>query len=154
MYRAERPAAGPPPGVTFGEHTADLSLEATGPTLEACLARMGAGMFAVFAPPPGSADATVNVSVSAGDPEELLVAWLEELIYRSDVDGLVFSAFEVDVHPPTGEGGALWLTARLEGRALAPDEELEGPSVKAVTRHDLRVERGGEGWSAQAVLDV
>jgi SHS2 domain-containing protein len=149
VFRAERTTAGPPAGVTFLEHTADLGLQATGPTLEACFARMGAGLFSIFAPPPraGLPETTAHASLTAEGPEELMVAWLEELLYRSEVEGLVFSTFEVELDE-------LVLGARLRGRPLMNGEELFGPSVKGVTRHDLAVEPGGEGWVARVVLDI
>jgi SHS2 domain-containing protein len=149
MFSASRKGDSPPQGVTFLDHTADLVLEATGPTLEACFARMGAGLFAVFAPPPvaGAESTRLSITLSAPSPEELLVGWLEELLYRSDVDGLVFSGFETELNGDE-------LSARVSGRPLLPGEELRGPSVKAVTRHDLRLEPGGEGWLAQVVLDL
>src|SRR5579884_1441463 len=105
MAHAELTAEASPQGVTFKDHTADVIMEATGPTLDSCLARAGAGLFAVFAPPPSS----------------------EALI-----------PYEI----------------RVEGRRLRPEDEPAGPSVKAVTRHQLRLGPGGEGWLAQVVLDV
>ena len=149
MFRAERTASGPPDGVTYLDHTADLGLEATGPTLEACFARIGAGLFSIFAPPPrsGVPETTAHASLTADGREELLVAWLEELLYRSEVDGLLFSTFEVELRD-------LVLGARMRGRTLLPREELIGPSIKGVTRHDLAVELGGEGWRARVVLDI
>ncbi|HLH71583.1 MAG TPA: archease [Candidatus Dormibacteraeota bacterium] len=153
MAHVELIAGGPPPGVTFREHTADVILEATGPTLESCLARAGAGLFAVFAPPPtGEPLSTQEIRVEAPSVEELLVAWLEELLYRSEVGGMVFSRFEVEVGP--GAGPTLALVGRVGGRRLRPEDELVGPAVKAVTRHELRLGPGGEGWLAHVVLDV
>jgi SHS2 domain-containing protein len=153
MAYAELTASGLPSGVSFREHTADLILEATGPTLESCLARAGAGLFAVFAPPPGGEPlSTREVRLEASSVEELLVAWLEELLYRSEVENMVFSRFEVEIVP--GADGTLVLIGRIEGRRLRLEDELAGPSVKAVTRHELQLGPGGEGWLAHVVLDV
>jgi len=153
MAHAELTAEASPRGVTFKDHTADVIMEATGPTLDSCLARAGAGLFAVFAPPPSSeALIPYEIRVEASSPEELLVAWLEELLYRSEVEGVIFSTFEVELRP--GPEGTSVLVARLGGRRLRPEDEPAGPSVKAVTRHQLRLGPGGEGWLAQVVLDV
>src|SRR5579884_951347 len=144
----------PPPAHYGGTMAhAELTAEATGPTLDSCLARAGAGLFAVFAPPPSSeALVPYEIRVEASSPEELLVAWLEELLYRSEVEGVIFSTFEVELRP--GPEGTSVLVARLGGRRLRPEDEPAGPSVKAVTRHQLRLGPGGEGWLAQVVLDV
>jgi SHS2 domain-containing protein len=147
MFRAEL-GSGLPEGVRLLDHTADVIVEATGPTLEACLARLGAGMFAIFAPPRGPGrQHRLQVEVEADDPQELAIAWLQELLFRSDVGGLALTGFEVEL-----EGRRL--RAQVEGRELLPQEQLLGPSVKAPTRHELRVEPGGEGWKAHVVLDV
>ncbi|HZV52582.1 MAG TPA: archease [Candidatus Dormibacteraeota bacterium] len=153
MARAELTAEATPPGVTFREHTADVIMEVTGPTLESCLARAGAGLFAVFAPPPTAEALTAyEIRVEGSSPEELLVAWLEELLYRGEVEGVVFTTFEVELQPEAD--GVLVLVARVGGRRLRPEDEPGGPSVKAVTRHQLRLGPGGEGWLARVVLDV
>ncbi len=147
MFRAEL-GSGLPEGVRLLDHTADVIVEATGPTLEACLARLGAGMFAVFAPPRGPGrPRRLEIEAEADDVEQLAIAWLQELLFRSDTEGLVLTAFEVEL-----DGRRL--QARVEGRELLPEEELLGPSVKAPTRHELRVTPGGEGWEAHVVLDV
>jgi hypothetical protein len=42
----------------------------------------------------------------------------------------------------------------LLGEAIDPGRQELEADVKGVTRHGLRVERSGEGWSAQVTLDV
>lgn len=118
-------------------------------SLEAGFARAAAGTFASFVP--GSTDpdgARVEVEVEAIDREELLVAWLEELLYRSATEDLLFHAFEVDSVSENSVRG------RATGRSRVPDEELAGPEVKGVTRHGLRLEEHGGRWHLRVYLDV
>lgn len=77
-----------PKGVTVLEHTVDAGLPAEGPTLEACLARAGAGMFALFLEPPHDAPTTVEIRAAEETADELLVSWLEELLVASELDGI------------------------------------------------------------------
>lgn len=118
-------------------------------SLEAGFARAAAGTFASFVPggthPIGS---SVEVEVEAIDLEELVVAWLEELLYRSATQDILFAAFEVDSVSQNAVRG------RATGRSRVPDEELAGPEVKGVTRHGLRLEERDGSWHLRVYLDV
>lgn len=145
---ARLPVSGLPAGVRIVEHTADTGIEVEGSNLEECFARAAAGMFACFTGGGGDSGRTLDIEVVADSREELLVAWLEELLYHAEVAGLVLDTFEVfEVGPPT-------LRARVGGRPLRPDDEPAGPAVKAVTRHQLAVERAGDRWRARVLFDV
>lgn len=88
------------------------------------------------------------MEVQADGLEELLVAWLEELLYQAEVAGLVLHTFEVM------EVGRSSLRARVRGRRLRPDDEPTGATVKAVTRHELNVERIDGRWLARVLFDI
>lgn len=145
--RCELPSRGRlPDGVTVLEHTADAGLLAEGPTLELCLARAGAGMFALFLEPPRDAPVTVEIRASGETADELLVSWLEELLVASELDGI--APLSVEVAGVT-EGQA-W--GRLRGKAGRL--RLRGPAVKAVTRHQLYLRQTERGWEARVYFDV
>lgn len=145
---AVNPAA-PPAGVRFIEHTADIGLEVEAPSLEECFARGAAGLFSSFAEegPASGEERTITVSLSATSLEELLVLWLEELIYRADADHLAFTAFKVDAVNDISLVGQA--AARVAG-----SQEMAEPPVKGVTRHDLWVHKDGDTWRAHVILDV
>lgn len=121
-----------------------------GPTIEACFARAAAGMFAcsIGAPPRAAPLASVDVDVAAGTSEELMVAWLEELLYRSEVDGLAPHEFVVDSMTKTR------LRGRARGARFGSGARTIGHGVKAVTRHGLEVRPTGNGWRARLIFDV
>lgn len=138
-----------PGGVRIVEHTADVGIEAVGATLEQCFARAAAGMFSCFLRDGREQGPWLDVEVRADGLEELLVAWLEELLFRAEVGGLVLHTFEVL------EVGSSSLKGRVRGRPLRPDDEPAGAAVKAVTRHELAVARGVDGrWRARVLFDV
>ena len=131
------------------EHTADIGLDVEARSLEECYARAAAGLFSSFAeeaPAPGE-ERTIAVSLSASSLEELLVLWLEELLYRADADHLAFREFKVDAVDGTS------LRGQVRGRVVGLQETGE-PPVKGVTRHDLWVRREGDTWRAHVILDV
>jgi SHS2 domain-containing protein len=92
---------------------------------------------------------TCEVAVTASDRERLLVAWLAELIFLTETDGLVFSSFEVEIDP---EGRSL--RGRARGEPLDEVRHDAGYHVKAVTYHDLEVVESPAGWSCQVIVDV
>ena len=139
-----------PVGVRFLEHTADTVIEVRAPSLEACFVRTAAGMFAVFVSPAaiGAAMESVGLDVSASTASELLVAWLEELLFLSEVKGLALQAFTV------AEISQQRVIGFAEGAKFGPDTITLGPGVKGVSRHDLRLHRTSGGWQARVIFDV
>ena len=90
----------------------------------------------------------VDVSLSAPDEEQLLVEWLDSLIFEMATRRRVFSRFEVRI-----DGGKLEGTLWGEPR----DESLHstGVEVKGPTFTELYVGVGEDGlWVAQLIVDV
>jgi SHS2 domain-containing protein len=139
-------ASAAPEGVRFIEHTADFGLDVEAPSLEECFARTAAGLFSSFAeeaPAAGPDERDLELTLSAGSLDELLVLWLEELLYRTEAERLAFRTFKVDAI----EG------ARLHGWAAGVPGSSE-PPIKGVTRHDLWVRKDGDSWRAHVIFDV
>lgn len=129
-------------------HTADTGIVAFGLTLEEVFVNAAFGMFdSVF--DLSTVAGTVQVAVEAeGETlDELLVAWLSALLAEAEIRGLAFSKFTAD----------LSRAGRVAGSALgapAAGQDLVGPPIKAVTFHDLAVERAAAGWQARVIFDV
>jgi SHS2 domain-containing protein len=119
-------------------------------SLEGCFARAAAGMFACFTAPSRSsaAKSSVDLDVSADGYQELMVAWLEELLYQSEVKGLALHEFSVE----TVSKGRVRGSAR--GPKFGAGDVAVGSGVKAVTRHGLRVVLAGGYWQARVIFDV
>ena len=142
---------GPATGIRPIEHTADIGFEVEGASLEACFARAAAAVFQSFMPassPPAAPSITIEVPVHGDGLAELLVGWLEELLFLSETRGLVWSSFEVDrVDRDT-------LLGRATGWRADERTEYVGPAIKGVTRHGLVIDRRGTNWRAQVFVDV
>jgi SHS2 domain-containing protein len=107
-------------------------------------------MFGCFTAPTGSNAAmlSVAVDVSADGYEELMVAWLEELLYQSEVKCLALHEFTVEnVSKDRATGSA-------RGPEFGSGAQAVGSGVKAVTRHRLQVIRVGGYWHARVIFDV
>ena len=92
---------------------------------------------------------TRSVSVEADALDLLLMRFLDELVYRKDVEELLLRATEVRVETERNR-----VQAVLTGERIDPKRHELVADVKAVTLHDLRVERSATGWDAHVTLDV
>ncbi|WAL68476.1 archease [Amycolatopsis cynarae] len=128
-------------------HTADLRVEAWGPTREDCIAQAVAGMVESFAgaglPAP---EATAECEVTGEEDTDLLAAALDEVIYRLETTGEIPAATEVSPRP-----GGLRLRFRTVDAGALP---AVGAIPKAVSLHELRCERGPDRWWCSATIDV
>jgi SHS2 domain-containing protein len=93
-----------------------------------------------------------DLEASGETLEELMVEWLGELVYRFDVDGLLFRDVTGPEIEETGTG------FRLTGRALGePYDEERHPlkvEIKGVTYHELAVEQTDGSWRGRVIFDI
>jgi SHS2 domain-containing protein len=84
-------------------------------------------------------------------PEDLLVAWLNELIFRCETRHRLYSHFSVRLD----ERGHR-LDAITGGERIDPDRHILDHEVKAATRHGLSLthDHDRDLWVAQVILDI
>jgi protein archease len=83
--------------------------------------------------------------------EELLVAYLNELISLADTRGLVFGRFAVEI---TRDSGTARLHAKAWGEAFDASRHESTVLPKGATFTALRVAEQNGHWIAQCVVDV
>ena len=132
------------------EHTADAEFIAYGQTLGEAFANAARAMYGLMADPARVRPALAReVTLIAGSAEDLLVDWLSELLFLTEVDHMVFATFDVRI----AQDGEYWLNAKACGEKISPRHEIF-LHVKAVTYHDLRVEKRNNVYEAQVLLDI
>ena len=133
----------------FLPHTADIKVAFETDTLEALLVEateVMRGLLAGTSPVEPREERLVELECS--DATELFLAYLKELLYLFAAHGFLVAAVEIDRVDQTQ------LVARVRGEGLDAKRHEHQPEVKAVTRHDLAVERRGDSWYAEVVFDV
>jgi protein archease len=126
------------------EHTADWSLRIWGPTMAALLESGVTGLMALMGLRVLAAGGTERqVELHSQDPESLLVAWLEDLLFALETRQVAPGRIKLTA-------GDTWLRATLEEVPAGPI----GKPVKAVTYHQLKIETTPSGLEAVVVLDV
>lgn len=130
------------------DHTADVGIIAHGETVEEVFINAAHGMFNIIGDM-NEVDEVISldITVEAPDQEELLVTWLNELLYLFDAENLIFSRFEV--LNLTKEH----LTAIAHGEPVDLARHHLKTQVKAATYHMLKL-REQDGFRAQIILDV
>jgi SHS2 domain-containing protein len=128
----------------FVPHTAELELELEADTAEGVLLE-ALHAFAELVGPAGDEAGDpdeYSVDLRASDPPALLAAWLDELVFLAETEGLVPEEADVEV-------ADAHVTGVVRGRRGEPR-----PLVKAVTLHRARFQERNGSWSGRLVLDV
>lgn len=89
-----------------------------------------------------------EIVASAPDREALLVAWLNEFVYRFDAESLLFRRF--DVH----EMSDTLIRATAHGEKADPSRHPIKTGVKSTTYHGLYVKETHKGWRARVIFDI
>jgi protein archease len=131
------------------EHTADIGFEAFGRTSKEAFRNAARAMFHLIV----DEDCVepreeVLVQVAGNGPLNLLVNWLSELLYLYDADEWVFRDFEIETLDDHAASGRAW------GEKFNRARHQTNLQVKAVTYHQLSLEKCGEYWRAQVYLDI
>jgi SHS2 domain-containing protein len=131
------------------EHTADLAVEVDASELSALFSTAGEALFAFIADP-GTIEGRekVAVSASADGPEELLHAWLCELLGQFNITGFIAKSCAVDRLTHQRIDGT------LEGEKLDLSRHAFHTEIKGVTYHDFRVWEESGSWHARMIFDV
>ncbi|MBU4377140.1 MAG: archease [Candidatus Omnitrophica bacterium] len=131
------------------DHTADIAIKVYGNTLKELFENAALGMFTIIADLEGiKSSAEIEVKLEAPDEEELLIEWLEELLYNFYTKNIIFSEFNI------GELTGKNLTAKVKGRFIGENRNRLKAEIKAATRHELKIIKNGERYEAQVIFDV
>jgi SHS2 domain-containing protein len=131
------------------EHTADLGVRVEAGSLAELFAEAAAGLFTVIAGDLGQVRPAVEetMTVPGSDPVWLLFDFLGELHAAFEIRRMLFREFIVTI---TDDG----LLATARGERYDPGRHELAHEVKAITQHDLTVNRGPERCTATYIVDI
>jgi len=131
------------------EHTADLGLRVRAADLAGLFRDAAHGLFAMIVEPPpaGSPVRRIPFELAGERYDFLLFDWLNELLYVFDSQRMLLGRFAVTID-------GFRLQASAEGFPLDAGPYRLLHEVKAITYHGLRVERTGDGWLAEVIVDI
>jgi SHS2 domain-containing protein len=134
------------------EHTADAEFIAYGRTIEEAFVNAARATFNLMVDENKVRHVAVKDIELEGDMlDTLLYDWVSELLYLFEVEKLLFGKFEVSI---TNEDGLFKLKGKVYGEEIDQARHEVSLHIKAVTFHDLRVEKVNNTYEAQILLDI
>jgi len=133
----------------FVDHTGDLGVRVFGQTLPELFQQAAEALtFIITDPETIQIKETRKILLEAKTDEELLITWLNELVYLFDTEGVLFKIFEVlSIHDHH-------LEALAQGEIYIEDRHPIKTTVKAATYHQLKIEHHRGVWTAQVIFDL
>ncbi len=133
------------------EHTADLGLRIVGRDLSDLFETAAAGLLDVIVANRSDVrgEGPEAVVLAADSTEDLMLAWLNELIFRCETRHRLYSRFVVTLDE---DGRSLHAT--IAGEPIDRARHVLDHEVKAATHHGLTVRPEDGGWLAEVILDI
>jgi SHS2 domain-containing protein len=131
------------------EHTADIGIIVYGADIKQVFANAALGLFNLMADLDNlKEDIKREIEMSAEDVEVLLVEWLNELIYISEVEHIIFKRFEINELSNTK------LKATCFGEKIKRGQHRLKREIKAATYHMLRLDKEDGSYKVQIIFDI
>jgi len=131
------------------EHTADIGVRAFGATEAEAFQNAAAGMFSLITDLDSVREIeSFDIEVASEDAENLLVEWLNELLFLFESREVLLGRFEITEFAGTS------LKATVFGETIDPARHPLKTDIKAATYHMLAVAKEDNRWMAQTIFDV
>ncbi len=146
------------PGWAHAPHPADVIIVAKGRSIEEAFEQAAIGVYEVITDTSKVEPREERSIEDEGeDLEQLLYRWIEDLLFYTDSEGLVFSRFKVEpIEKGSDEQGnpVLRLRARAWGEKLDPAKHPTRTIVKAMTYAMMEIVKENGCWRVQFVVDI
>ena len=90
----------------------------------------------------------LTLEVEGADRDDLMVNWMRELLYLYQRSGYLLKEFVVR------EVKDNYIRGEVSGEKFDPDRHEIQREIRAVVSHQSRMEKTGEQWTAQVVLEL
>ncbi|MBI3991244.1 MAG: archease [Candidatus Omnitrophica bacterium] len=131
------------------DHTADAGLKAYGKDISQLFQHAAEGLAEILLyKKEVNTDKKVKIKVEAKTLEDLFVFWLEEVLYQMQVKRVILKKFKITEFLPDA------ITAVAEGEDYDPKRHHLKTEIKAVTYHNLKIEKKDSVWQAEVIFDI
>jgi len=130
-------------------HTADIGVRVFGRTLKELFENAAFAMFDIIADIEGlKGEIVQKIELTAPNHEELLISWLDELLYNFYTKSIIFYKFEVE------ELSQDFIRAKAFGRAVSDNRNRLKTEIKAATYYNLKIVKRDDYYEVDIVFDV
>ena len=91
---------------------------------------------------------TIEIQLQEENQEELLVAWLNELLFQLSTRLFAPKDFHIDAIDSTK------ISATIKGENLDSEKHAIISEIKSATYHELEIRKMNEGFEAEVILDT
>jgi len=136
-------------GYKFLDHTGDIGIIVWADDLKALYSQAAMALFDIITDTDRVEPREERkVTVEGTDNGEMLVAWLNELLYLHEVERLLFHDFTITKIDKKSLRGI------VRGETFRDDYHIIKTTIKAVTYHQLEVRNENDRWWAKVILDL
>jgi len=131
------------------DHTADLGIIVQGTDEKNLFIRAAQAMTDLMVEGDISKKTVIKVvSLQGEDFPDLMVRWLGEILYLFNGEKLIVNSIEIKSISPITLRSTLTLTS------FDPEHHQVKREIKAVTYHQISVEKVNDGWQARVIFDI
>ena len=131
------------------DHTADLGIIVEGTDEKNLFIRAAYAMTDLMVKGDISRKTVIkDVSLRGEDFPDLMVRWLGEILYLFEGDKLIVNSIEIKSISPIKLESMLTLTS------FEPEHHQVKREIKAVTYHQISVDKTEDGWQARVIFDI
>ena len=128
-------------------HTADIKIRVRAPTLESLFSETLYALMQVVYGADRKGGIIKEIRVESPDNESLLLDFLSEVLFVSEVESLVFFEARISIHGSQ-------LKAELSGEPFDPDRHSGGSEVKGISYSGLSITKDANGYMLDIIFDV
>jgi len=131
------------------DHTADLGIIVKGPDVRNLFILAAQAMTDLMVEGDISDKTSIrDVSLQGEDFPDLMVRWLGEILYLFDGENLIVNSIKIKSISPTKLKSTLTLTS------FETEHHQVIREIKAVTYHQISVDKTKDGWQAKVIFDI
>lgn len=128
--------------------SADIGLRAKGDSLQDCFKNAGLGLYSLITDPQQlHITESRQIKIEADSVEDLLVSYLNELIFLFDTEGFIGKDIEIEIKNHS-------LNAKVYGEIFQPQKHEQKLLIKAATYHNLVLKKQNNLWIAEIIFDI
>ena len=131
------------------DHTADLGIIVKGVDEKDVFIRAAYAMTDLMVEGDISKETVIkDVLVEGEDFPDLMVRWLGEILYLFDGEKLIVNSIKIKSISP------IQLKSTFTLSSFDPEHHQVKREIKAVTYHQISVEKVNDGWQARVIFDI
>lgn len=132
----------------FFDHEADIGVEIYGESFEELFKNAAHALFSIIVEKRGeNSDVTYEKKIELKKDGELLISFLNELIFLWETEGFVLEDLSIELDEEK-------LKATLFGKKFDEKVHAVKKEVKAVTYHNFEIKKTDSGYTSRLIFDI